>query len=80
MMNAIEGRVIFMCNNCGCRRRDCNRFWDDLMFGRCRRRDCDDCGCRRKRDCDCDDVAVAIVNVTTMMINVVSGNILKRVL
>ncbi len=55
MMNAIEGRVIFMCNNCGCRRRDCNRFWDDLMFGRCRRRDCDDCGCRRKRDCDCDD-------------------------
>ncbi len=57
MMNAIEGRVIFMCNNCGCRRRDCNRFWDDLMFGRCRRIDCDDCGCRRKRkrDCDCDD-------------------------
>ena len=39
----------------GCRRRDCNRFWDDLMFGRCRRRDCDDCRCRRKRDCDCDD-------------------------
>ncbi|WP_215575610.1 hypothetical protein [Bacillus mycoides] len=25
-------------------------------------------------------IAVAIVNVTTMMINVVSGNILKRVL
>ncbi len=56
MMNTIEGRVIFMGNNCRCRQfRDCNRFWDDLMFGRCRRRDCDDCGCKRKRHCDCDD-------------------------
>ncbi len=40
MMNAIEGRVIFMCNNCGCRRkRDC---------------DCDDCRRNRKRDDDDD--------------------------
>lgn len=44
-----------MCNNCGCRRRDCNRFWDDLMFGRCRRRDFDDCGSRRNRKRDDDD-------------------------
>ncbi|MEN1936338.1 hypothetical protein AAIE21_12200 [Paenibacillus sp. 102] len=37
--------------------RDCDRFWDDLMFGRCRRRhrDCDDCCCRRKHDHDCND-------------------------
>ena len=27
--------------------RDCDRFWDDLMFGRCRHRDCDDRRCRR---------------------------------
>jgi hypothetical protein len=33
--------------------RDCDRFWDDLMF--CRRRDCDDRRCRRDRDCDCDE-------------------------
>lgn len=56
MMDDIEGRVIFMGTNCRCRHfRDCNRFWDDLMFGRCRRRDCDECCCRRKRHCDCDD-------------------------
>ena len=35
--------------------RDCDRFWDDLMFGRCRHRDCDDRRCRRDRDCDCDE-------------------------
>ncbi|WP_255294157.1 hypothetical protein [Bacillus toyonensis] len=38
--------------------RDCDRFWDDLMF--CRRdRDCDCDECRRRRnrdrDCDCDE-------------------------
>ncbi|MED0999210.1 hypothetical protein P4T34_27800 [Bacillus mobilis] len=44
--------------NCNFRRfRDCNRFWDDLMFCRRRRRhrDCDDRRCRRNRDCDCDE-------------------------
>ncbi|CAH2465710.1 hypothetical protein [Bacillus cereus] len=35
--------------------RDCNRFWDDLMFCRRRHRDFDDCCCRRDRDCDRDD-------------------------
>ncbi|HFK1717451.1 TPA: hypothetical protein ACGXP1_005224 [Bacillus cereus] len=39
--------------------RDCNRFWDDLMFGRCRcrRRDCDECRFRNEhhRDCECDE-------------------------
>ena len=35
--------------------RDCDRFWDDLMFCRRRRRDFDDCRCRRDRDCDCDE-------------------------
>ena len=35
--------------------RDCDRFWDDLMFGRCRHRDCDDRRCRRDRDYDCDE-------------------------
>ncbi|CAH2465701.1 MULTISPECIES: hypothetical protein [Bacillus] len=35
--------------------RDCDRFWDDLMFGRRRHRDFDDRRCRRDRDCDCDE-------------------------
>jgi hypothetical protein len=34
--------------------RDCDRFWDDLMFGRRRHRDCDDRRCRRDRDRDRD--------------------------
>ncbi|MEX0135308.1 hypothetical protein MRBLBA71_001928 [Bacillus nitratireducens] len=42
--------------NCNFRRsRDCDRFWDDLMFCRRRHRDCDDRRCRRDRDCDCDE-------------------------
>ena len=35
--------------------RDCDRFWDDLMICRRRRRDFVDCRCRRDRDCDCDE-------------------------
>ncbi|EOO73796.1 hypothetical protein COJ42_22560 [Bacillus cereus] len=42
--------------NCNLRHcRDCNRFWDDLMFCGRRHRDCDDRRCRRDRDCDCDE-------------------------
>ena len=40
------------CNCHGRHFRDCNRFWDDLMFCRRRHRDCDDCRCRQKHDCD----------------------------
>ncbi|MES5930012.1 hypothetical protein QCI77_29290 [Bacillus cereus group sp. MG9] len=43
------------CNNNFRHFRDCDRFWDDLMFGRRRDRDCDDRRCRRDRDCDCDE-------------------------
>ncbi len=43
------------CNCHGRHFRDCNRFWDDLMFCRRRHRNCDDCRCRQKHDCDCDD-------------------------
>ncbi|MDP7988898.1 hypothetical protein Q9B79_03585 [Bacillus sp. MHSD_36] len=42
------------CNNNFRRFRNCNRFWDDLMFCRCGHRDCDECRCKRNRDCDCD--------------------------
>ncbi|MDR2994137.1 hypothetical protein ACQKN7_07280 [Bacillus cereus] len=39
--------------NCNFRHfRNCNRFWDDLMFCRRRHRDCDECRCKRDRDCD----------------------------
>ncbi|WP_392388008.1 MULTISPECIES: hypothetical protein [Bacillus cereus group] len=38
--------------------RDCDRFWDDLMFCRRRHRDCDDRRCRRDRDCDRDYVEI----------------------
>lgn len=33
-------------------RNNCNSFWDDLMFGRCRckRRDCDECCCKENRN------------------------------
>lgn len=49
-----EEVIISMRCNCHFNRfRDCGRFWDDLMFCRCRHRDCDDRRCRR--DCDCDD-------------------------
>ncbi|MDZ5609020.1 hypothetical protein U2I54_18610 [Bacillus pseudomycoides] len=32
--------------------RDCGRFWDDLVFGRCirRHRDFNNCRCRHHRD------------------------------
>ncbi|WP_082148069.1 hypothetical protein [Bacillus sp. LK2] len=45
------------CNDNFRHSRECNRFWDDLMFCRHRQRDCDD---RRRRhnhhhDCDCDE-------------------------
>ncbi|WP_131933919.1 hypothetical protein [Bacillus thuringiensis] len=45
------------CNNNFGHSRDCNRFWDDLMFCGCRhrRRDFNACHCRRDRDCDCDE-------------------------
>ncbi|WP_439876104.1 hypothetical protein ACSLGG_12165 [Bacillus mycoides] len=45
------------CNGDFRRFRDCDRFWDDLMFCRRRHRDCDDRRCRRDRDrdCDCDE-------------------------
>ncbi|MEK5251817.1 hypothetical protein MKX66_30540 [Bacillus sp. FSL R9-9530] len=38
---------------CNCRFdnfRDCGRFWDDLMFGRRRHRDFNDCRCRNHHD------------------------------
>ncbi|PEA85806.1 hypothetical protein [Bacillus thuringiensis] len=42
--------------NCNFRQsRDCNRFWDDLVFCRHGRKDCDECHHRRNQDCDCDE-------------------------
>lgn len=58
MMNPIKmrGGLIFMRDDCRFENfRDCDRFWDDLMFGRRRHRDFDDRRCRRDRDCDCDE-------------------------
>nr|WP_255444022.1 hypothetical protein [Bacillus sp. SH7-1] len=40
-----------MGNHCNCRR----SFWDDLMFGRCRCRNCHECHCKEKQKCDCEE-------------------------
>lgn len=43
------------CNGHFRQSRDCHRFWDDLVFCRHRRKDCDECHHRRNRCCDCDE-------------------------
>lgn len=46
-----------MRNTCHCgHSRNCNKFWDDLMFGRCRckRRDFQECCCKEKPKCECE--------------------------
>lgn len=46
-----------MGNTCHCgHSRNCNKFWDDLMFGRCRckRRDFHECCCKEKPKCECE--------------------------
>lgn len=59
MMNSIleEGIISMGWDNNFGHSRDCNRFWDDLVFCGCgrrrRRNDFNDCHCRR--DCDCDE-------------------------
>lgn len=59
MMNSIleEGIISMGWNNNFGHSRDCNSFWDDLVFCGCgrrrRRNDFNECHCRR--DCDCDE-------------------------
>ena len=40
-----------MGNHCHCGR----SFWDGLMFGGCKCRDCHECCCKEKPKCDCDE-------------------------
>lgn len=46
-----------MGNTCHCgHSRNCNTFWDNLMFGRCRckRNDFHECCCKEKPKCECE--------------------------
>ncbi|GEM_PF-3150169 len=46
-----------MRNTCHCGHfQDCNKFWDDLMFGRCicKRNDFHECCCKEKPKCECE--------------------------
>ncbi len=46
-----------MGNTCHCgHSRNCNKFWDNLMFGRCRckRSDFHECCCKEKPKCECE--------------------------
>ena len=47
--------------------RDCDRFWDDLMFCRRRHRDCDDRRCRRDHNCDCNECLVDVIMIVTVI-------------
>ena len=50
-----------MGNTCHCgHSRNCNTFWDNLMFGRCRckRNDFHECCCKEKPKCECENVIV----------------------
>ncbi len=46
-----------MGNTCHCgHSQNCNTFWDNLMFGRCRckRNDFHECCCKEKPKCECE--------------------------
>lgn len=44
-----------MGNTCHCgHSRNCNTFWDNLMFGRCKRNDFHGGCCKEKPKCECE--------------------------
>ena len=50
-----------MRNTCHCGHfQDCNKFWDDLMFGRyrCKRNDFHECCCKEKPKCECEKMSL----------------------